>query len=220
MQVEEIVISLARRGFTSGMLHGHEDQATQVLAVDEELGEVARMLRRIRQGVDAVDRQQLADEAVDVLIAATCLASMACGPDLGRIISAKLARDEARGYLHRGGPLRTLPLFLDPQQISSGAPSSGVQALAGEAAQARRDDLGDEKAALYWLALRVPEGYQNGLEVLGLFSAEHRAVAACTTALDVVGPVWMDVNVADLDNTWPARYPVLGSFIQHQGEDK
>lgn len=142
--VSEIVASLVRRGFTNGLQCSVEDLVTQVLAVDEELGEVARMGRRIRQDVDQPDMERIADECVDVLIAATCLASMACGPDLARIIKAKLANDEQRGFLHRGGPLNPLPAHLMPVSLytplSGGYVQHNQQRLAGLMADARRDD--------------------------------------------------------------------------------
>lgn len=143
--VSEIVASLVKRGFTNGLNGSVDDLVTQVLAVDEELGEMARMGRRIRQGVDEPDASRIADECVDVLIAATCLASKACGQDLARIIKDKLARDEERGYLHRGGPLNPLPAHLQP--VALYFPMGGYvsqrnnqQWLSEFAADARRAD--------------------------------------------------------------------------------
>lgn len=142
--VSEIVASLVRRGFTNGLQGSVDDLVTQVLAVDEELGEVARMGRRIRQGVDQPDMDRIADECVDVLIAAVCLASKACGQDLARIIKAKLANDEQRGFLHRGGPLNPLPAHLLPAALytplSGGYVQVNQQRLAGLAEDVRRED--------------------------------------------------------------------------------
>lgn len=207
--VSEIVASLVRRGFTSGDVSGVEDLVTQVLAVDEELGEVARMARRIRQGVDPIDNEKIADECVDVLIAATCLASKACGSALARIIKAKLARDEQRGFLHRGGPLNPLPASLMPAALYSplngGYVQAGQQRLSELAADARRVDVG----AHLWLALRMPEGYTGGLEIQGLFHSRVDAAAACQGPRDVIGPVPVGVSLTEVDKDWRAEYPKL-----------
>lgn len=207
--VSEIVASLVKRGFTNGAMESVDDLVTQVLAVAEELGEVARIGRRIRQGVDEPVRSLIADECVDVLIAAVCLASKACGPDLGRIIKAKLAQDERRGFLHRGGSLNPLPAHLQPVAVytplNGGHIQRNQQRLAELSEAARREDQDGNRL---WLALRMPEGYTNGLEVLGLFSDEQEAVGACTTTRDVVGPVTLGANVAERDDMWPAYYPV------------
>ena len=105
--IDAIVLSLIRRGFLGGANAGSQsDVMTQYMAVIEEVGEVARTMRRVRQGVEAEDREALQLECVDLLITATALASIACGPDLSATILAKLAADESRGFLHRGGPLR------------------------------------------------------------------------------------------------------------------
>lgn len=198
--VGEIVASLVRRGFASGLVERHEDLVTQVLAVDEELGEVSRLARRIRQLVDVEDAARMADECADVLIAATCLASKACGPDLGRIIKAKLAQDEQRGFLHRGGPLNPTPAWLLRHLAGN------VQALAGEAAWERREDEAGPGRML-WLAMRMPTDYVGGLEIQGLFTSQQQAVAACVSPLDLVGPVTVGVDLSQLDEDWPAWYP-------------
>ena len=68
--VSEIVASLVRRGFASGLVERHEDLVTQVLAVDEELGEVARLARRIRQLVDVEDAaRNLASNEIGLIAA-------------------------------------------------------------------------------------------------------------------------------------------------------
>lgn len=208
--VSEIVASLVRRGFASGLQGSVDGLVTQVLAVDEELGEVARMGRRIRQGVDKPDMDRIADECVDVLIAAVCLASKACGQDLARIIKAKLAKDEQRGYLHRGGPLNPLPAHLLPAAfytpLNGGHVQFNQQRLAGLAEDARREDEGGTRL---WLVLRVPKGYTSDLEIQGLFSNMIDALNACSTPRDVVGSLPLDVSFArEVDKDWVAHYPV------------
>lgn len=98
--IDEILASLERRGFYVGL--DHDRAAVQVLAVAEELGEVARKLRRDVQGVQAIDPVSLATEAADVVIAAVCLLGACAGDASWRFVDAKLKQDEARGWLHNG----------------------------------------------------------------------------------------------------------------------
>jgi len=99
--IETVLSSLALRGFYDH--HVDPDAATvQVLAVVEELGEVARMLRRHEQGVAELDPVALATEAADVVIAAICLLGQCAGDAAGRFVSAKLKADEMRGWRHNG----------------------------------------------------------------------------------------------------------------------
>ena len=75
---------------------------TQLDAVLEELGEVARLLRRQRQARQDLHPTELAIETADVVIAAVCLFAQAAGAHAPGFIAAKLAADEARGWLHSG----------------------------------------------------------------------------------------------------------------------
>lgn len=111
--ITDIVKSLYRRGFAPADREFTEEAARaavdiQFHAVVEELGEISRMLRREKQGVDKIDRAMIAHEAADVVIAAVCLLRQAVdtAEDAENVIAMKLAADEKRGYLHRGGPLR------------------------------------------------------------------------------------------------------------------
>ena len=99
--IDTVLASLAQRGFYDH--HIDHDQATvQVLAVTEELGEVARMLRRHEQGVAELDPVALATEAADVAIAAICLLGQCAGEASSRFVSAKIKADEMRGWRHNG----------------------------------------------------------------------------------------------------------------------
>ena len=102
--IDQIVASLTRRGFYGGI--SFDDTQTQVYAVNEELGEVSRMFRRSLQGVELIDPTRLREEAVDVLIAAVCLAATACGSRLSDAVAEKLEHDEARGWRHNGTQTR------------------------------------------------------------------------------------------------------------------
>jgi len=111
--ITDIIKSLYRRGFAPADHELTDEQAKlavdiQFHAVVEELGEISRMLRRSKQGVDEVDRAMIAHEAADVVIAAVCLLRQAVNvaSDAEDVIAMKLAADEKRGYLHRGGQLR------------------------------------------------------------------------------------------------------------------
>lgn len=99
--IDTVLASLEQRGFYDR--HVDPDAATvQVLAVAEELGEVARMLRRHEQGVAELDPVALATEAADVAIAAICLLGQCAGDAAGRFVSAKIKADELRGWRHNG----------------------------------------------------------------------------------------------------------------------
>jgi hypothetical protein len=100
LTIDDILDSLARRGFYVGL---DTDRASvQVFAVAEELGEVARKLRRDAQGVQAIDPVALANEAADVVIAAVCLLGACAGQESGRFVHNKMTIDEQRGWLHNG----------------------------------------------------------------------------------------------------------------------
>ena len=98
MSIEEILESLNRRGFYNGQ--SLDALELQVYAVQEELGEVARKIRRYRQGVEKIDLHELAVECADTAIASVCLVGAACGDDASDFIRAKMRNDEARGRLH------------------------------------------------------------------------------------------------------------------------
>lgn len=98
--IDQIIDSLHRRGFYTGP--SVDAMQTQVDTVIEELGEVARGLRRYRQGVAGMRDAMLGNEAADVVIAAVCLGAATCGSQLSAVIAAKLEEDERRGYLHNG----------------------------------------------------------------------------------------------------------------------
>lgn len=97
----EIIASLRARGFAKDEAT-FEDAMVQVMAVDEELGEVARYLRRVAQNRQMPDPVKLREEAADVVIAAVCLLYNIAGLEAAAAISEKLQRDAARGYLHAG----------------------------------------------------------------------------------------------------------------------
>lgn len=99
--INDVVDSLVRRGFYNGSI-SMEDAQTQVDAVIEELGEVARVLRRWRQGVAQIDMPLLQSESVDTVIASICLASFICGDELNSVVLGKMQKDEQRGWRHGG----------------------------------------------------------------------------------------------------------------------
>lgn len=99
--IGEVMRSLEQRGFYGGVIDLKGVQ-TQIDAVIEELGEVARILRRNRQRGGSLDLPTLQAETADVVIAAVCLGAMACGFWLPQQVAGKLAADEQRGYLHNG----------------------------------------------------------------------------------------------------------------------
>jgi NTP pyrophosphatase (non-canonical NTP hydrolase) len=100
LTIDEILASLSRRGFYVGL--DTERAAVQVFAVAEELGEVARKLRRDAQGVQPIDPVALANEAADVVIAAVCLLGACAGKESARFVHNKMVSDEERGWLHNG----------------------------------------------------------------------------------------------------------------------
>jgi NTP pyrophosphatase (non-canonical NTP hydrolase) len=101
--IKDIMASLGRRGFLSYPNFFDPDAIqTQVDAVLEELGEVARMLRRSRQGREDLDIDKLSNEGSDVVIASVCLLAQIAGNLAPEVISIKLADDEKRGWLHSG----------------------------------------------------------------------------------------------------------------------
>jgi NTP pyrophosphatase (non-canonical NTP hydrolase) len=113
--IAEIVASLEYRGFLDfPARREHINLAkvqTQLNAVTEELGELARMLRRHDQGRADINLPELALEAADLVIAAVCLFGCAAGMDTDNVLTAKLRADEVeafvgrtddRGWLHSG----------------------------------------------------------------------------------------------------------------------
>jgi len=128
VSLDEIFASLDQRGFLDD---GLEAVQTQVFAVSEELAEVARMMRRHRQGVNNIDYRKLMDEAADVVIAAVCLLWAASQGEANRIVRSKLQADELRGYRHSGKPLK----------------DTSITAKTGEASTFQRNSAGElEKA--------------------------------------------------------------------------
>ena len=104
MTIDDILASLEKRGFYDPFLREWRTTTqTQIDAVIEELGEVARSFRRFRQGVDMIDDRLVEIEAADVVIAAVCLLGAVAGDRSGDVIRAKLEADEKRGHLHNGG---------------------------------------------------------------------------------------------------------------------
>lgn len=120
LTINDVVASLIRRGFASDELGTPMEVTIQVMAVLEELGEVARHLRRFFQGVaPTLDPVVVPQESIDVMIAAICLANRANGDRLSGHVALKLEMDEQRGWRHS---------------------HHNVQALAAEAARLRRED--------------------------------------------------------------------------------
>ena len=101
--VHDIMESLTDRGFLQEINYfDPEAIQTQLDAVIEEIGEIARCLRRARQSNSHPDIDQLAVEAADVTIAATCLLATVAGDTAPQILAAKLAADDKRLWLHSG----------------------------------------------------------------------------------------------------------------------
>ena len=101
--IRDIMNSLAGRGFLQEINYfDPEAIQTQFDAVVEELGEIARCLRRARQSHSRPDIDQLAVEAADVVIAATCLLATVADISAPRVLAAKLEADDKRLWLHSG----------------------------------------------------------------------------------------------------------------------
>jgi len=102
----EIIASLESRGFLDWPARrlnlDLQKVQLQLDAVIEEAGDLARILRRHGQGRASVNRDELAVEAADIVIAAVALFANAAGMDTDEILTAKLRSDEARGWLHSG----------------------------------------------------------------------------------------------------------------------
>ena len=104
LSIAEIIASLEVRGFldwsTRRINLDVQQVQLQLNAVMEELGELARVLRRHGQGRAPINHDELAVEAADIVIAAVCLfavvATTAAGMDTDEILIAKLRSDEAR----------------------------------------------------------------------------------------------------------------------------
>ena len=116
VSLDEIFASLERRGFLDD---GLDAVQTQVFAVSEELAEVARMMRRHRQGVNNINHDDLRDEAADVVIAAVCLLWATAQGESNRIIRSKMAADELRGYRHSGAPLKETSITAEDSDAST-----------------------------------------------------------------------------------------------------
>ncbi len=102
---DQAVVSVKARGFHDPAAvpdwMGEPLMMTQFARLSEEVGEVARSLRK---GGD-----DLAEELADVVIVAAQMAHIV-GVDLHNAIAAKLTADEMRGHLHNGttGPVDLL----------------------------------------------------------------------------------------------------------------
>lgn len=66
-----------------------------------------------------------------------------------------------------------------------------------------------------WLALR----YAMTPEVLGVFSEESKAVAACQQSIDVIGPVVLDESLPDERVEWAGAYYPLANNDDQQAAD-
>ena len=105
--LNRVATSLFKRGFYNWCEGNQAEISAQVFATMEELAEVARPMRRwINTGNPPPD--QMLEEAADVWIACTDLLLTICGNPVEAVkqVENKLAKDELRGYLHKGGPLR------------------------------------------------------------------------------------------------------------------
>ena len=101
--IHDIMQSLAGRGFLREPNYFNAEAIqTQLDAIMEEVGEVARCLRRARQSHNQPDLDQLAVEAADVTIAATCLLATITGPNAPAFLAGKLENDDKRLWLHSG----------------------------------------------------------------------------------------------------------------------
>ena len=74
----------------------------QLDAVMEEVGKLARVLRRHAQGRAPINHDELAVEAADIVIAAVCSSPTRPAWTQTKILIAKLRSDEALGWLHSG----------------------------------------------------------------------------------------------------------------------
>ena len=93
--ITDIIASLTRRGFiTEPNYFNAQEVQTQLDAVIEEIGEVARLLRRHRQARQDLHPTELALETTDVVIAAVCLLARSAGPHAPGFVAAKLTADE------------------------------------------------------------------------------------------------------------------------------
>lgn len=104
LTIATIIESLEQRGFIpTPNLFDLTAVYVQHCACCEELGEIARHLRRCAQARERLDPDILAYEAADLVIAACCLlARIAGSPNAEQWLAHKLAHDEARGWLHSG----------------------------------------------------------------------------------------------------------------------
>lgn len=104
MALSEVLASLAQRGFLNTSYELPYEQAgveEQIFAVTEEIGEMSRHMRRVRQDVLEYDVESMALEAADVFIAACNLLRRAAGVRAAEIVRQKMAADELRGWRHQ-----------------------------------------------------------------------------------------------------------------------
>ena len=101
--VTDIITSLTRCGFIADPNYfDTQNVQTQVNAVVEKIGEVARLLRRHRQAHQTLNILDLNEATADVVTAAVCLFALTAGNRAPAFIAAKLNADDARGWLHSG----------------------------------------------------------------------------------------------------------------------
>jgi NTP pyrophosphatase (non-canonical NTP hydrolase) len=102
-----VAISLFKRGFWQPGHSAMLDQLRTFLGVENEVGETAKVFRVALEVGALPDLQKQFDEAADIYISATNYLLTACGSveAAEKAVRAKMARDEARGFQHRGGPL-------------------------------------------------------------------------------------------------------------------
>jgi len=72
---------------------------------------------------------------------------------------------------------------------------------------------------IVWLAMRHPEpDSERAAEVVGVFSTEEKAAAACTEWNRFIGPLEMDTAAPDTE--WPgAYYPMARAQETHTSAD-
>jgi hypothetical protein len=78
------------------------------------------------------------------------------------------------------------------------------------------DDLyRKSRAGDVWCTLRVSDAHTGYFsEVLGVFSTEDGAVAACSQPYDLVGRVALDTDYGDTKQVWPGAYYPLAAAEQ------
>jgi hypothetical protein len=111
MNLTIVAISLFKRGFWKPGVTSMLDQLRTFLGVENEVGETAKVFRVALEVGALPDLQKQFDEAADIYISATNYLLTACGSVemAEKAVMAKMTRDEARGFQHRGGPLLNGP---------------------------------------------------------------------------------------------------------------